>query len=143
MGKGKHFKGAPAPKQGKVVGVDPRVTRPGGTDDETPVFDFCHLGGRYCLTECNQQQQAAFVLTLHRLSKLTWGDITRTQRHGLGSEKFPVKRLKATLPASFTPDVEHLLVIRFDGKAPMLGHRDGRVFTVLILDRDFTAYDHG
>ena len=143
MGKGKRIRPSQPPKQGGVVGLDPRVPPPGGTDDQRPIFDLQHLSGPYCLTACDQAQQAAFVLTLHRLSRMTWGEIQRSPRHGLGAEKIAVSSLRASLPTSFTPDVTFVLAIRFNGKAPMLGHRSGPVFTILLLDRDFSAYDHG
>jgi len=49
--------------------------------------------------------------------------------------------IKAPLPASVTEDVT-FLVLRFNGKKPMIGYRDGRTFHILLLDHDFTAYKH-
>jgi hypothetical protein len=36
-----------------------------------------------------------------------------------------------------------MLAFRFCDKAPMIGYRIGRVFTVLFLDRNHTLYPHG
>jgi len=39
------------------------------------------------VTDCEREAQAAFALTLHRLSQLTWQEIRNAPRHGLGTEK--------------------------------------------------------
>ena len=108
---------------------------------QTPVFCLHYLQGDYCISHCSDEQKAAFADRLHRLCKLTWGEIALAPRHGLGTEKIRQSSLRAPLPAHVTEEVT-ILALRFWGKAPMVGYRDGRIFHVLYLDRDFTLYQH-
>ncbi len=113
------------------------------TNDERPIFNLEHLGGDYCHSKCNREQKAAFADTLHRLSKLTWSEIQCAPKHGSGTEIISRVALGAReYPPEVSQDVR-LIAFRFFGKAPMVGYRMGRVFTILFLDRDFTRYDHG
>lgn len=74
---------------------------------------------------------------------MTWAEIQRFPRHGNGSEILSRESLgDRSYPVEVTDDV-NILAFRFFGKAPMVGYRIGRVFTVLFLDRDFSLYDHG
>ena len=95
------------------------------------------------MTDCEREAQAAFALTLHRLSQLTWQEIRNAPRHGLGTEKIVRECIRAPVPPGITEDVESFLAIRFHGKAPMVGFRSGETFHVVWLDRDFTLYHHG
>lgn len=82
------------------------------------------------------------MLTLHRLSQMTWQQIQYSGRHGLGSEKISRSEIKgAPIPHEITEDTP-LLAIRFCALAPMVGYRVGQVFHVLWLDRAFTLYKH-
>lgn len=126
----------------------PRIGSPGAesrvsTDPQTPIFSLQHLSGEYCLSHCTKEEKAAFADTLHKLGRMTWSEIARAPRQGSGSEIIPRDSIGArTLPAEATEDVQ-LRAFRFYGKAPMVGYRIDRIFTVLFLDRDFTLYDHG
>ncbi len=75
------------------------------------------------------------------LSKMTWSEIQNAPRHGLGTEKLPRSALKAAIPQSVTEDVT-FLALRYNGKAPMVGYRDGRTFYLLYLDHNFSLYKH-
>ncbi len=99
------------------------------------------MGGKYCLSHCDDGEKAAFADTLHKLSKLTWAEIKHAHKHGCGSEIIPRESLNAGLPPHVTDEV-NVLAFRFKGKAAMVGYRDDRVFYVLFLDRDFTLYRH-
>jgi hypothetical protein len=81
-------------------------------------------------------------LTLERLSGLVWHQIQSAPRHGLGSEKIPRNAIKVGIPLFLTEDVD-LLAIRFSGKKPMVGYRDGTIFNILWFDWNFSLYDHG
>jgi hypothetical protein len=143
MGRGKsRFRPSQPPNKGEKIAPQPIPTE-GSTNGQRPIFNLEHLGGDYCLSACTTEEKAAFADTIHRLSKLTWGEIHRAPRHGLGSEIIDRASMgKRTYPPDATEDV-NMLAFRFHGKAPMVGYRIGRVFTVLFLDRDFTLYPHG
>lgn len=79
---------------------------------------------------------------LVKLSQLSWIDIQNSPRHGLGTEKIAINAIKPNCPEFITEDVSFLLALRFDGKKPILGHRNKFIFHVLFIDRDFTVYNH-
>ena len=130
-----------SPNQGERLKVH-EVSPTGSTNHLHPIFNLEHLGGAYCLSKCTQEEKAAFADKIHLLSQLTWAQISHAPRHGLGYESIPRHQLNvSTFPPELTPDVK-ILSFRFHGLAPMIGYRDNRVFVVLILDRDYTAYNH-
>jgi hypothetical protein len=65
----------------------------------------------------------------------------QADRHSIGTEKIDRSSIRPAIPPSVTEDVT-LLAMRFNGLKPMVGYRDGRVFYVLFLDRDYTVYPH-
>jgi hypothetical protein len=92
-----------------------------------------------CAHPCEHSELISLIDRLRQLSGITWADVLQSHKHGFGTEKIAQYALKVTLPV--TPDVD-VLAFRFEGKKPMLGFRDGAMFYVLWLDRDFTAYKH-
>jgi hypothetical protein len=113
------------------------------TDAQPPIFSFEKMVADtgYSVTCCQGDDQAALSRQLFTLSRLTWRDIKSAPRHGLGTEKMARNSIKAPLPAAVTEDVT-FLVMRFNGKKAMIGYRDGRTFHILLLDQDFSAYNH-
>ncbi|BAZ81969.1 hypothetical protein PN497_16920 [Sphaerospermopsis kisseleviana CS-549] len=79
---------------------------------------------------------------MHRLSKLTWSQIHSQGRHQLGYEKISRDAIKAPIPKFITEDV-NFIAFRFSGIKAMVGYRDGAIFYVIWLDRNFTLYNHG
>ncbi|MEN8215514.1 MAG: hypothetical protein ABFS56_03910 [Pseudomonadota bacterium] len=113
------------------------------TQQEHPIFCLKYLDKEnYSLSACTKEQKAAFAETLFRLSQLTWTTITNSPRHGLGYEKIARTSIRAPIPVHLTDDVT-FIAFRFYGKAPMVGYRDGSIFHILWIDRDFTLYSHG
>lgn len=108
-----------------------------------PIFAFDKMqdGSGYSVNCCDQGHQAAALRKIFTLSKMTWNEIQNAPRHGLGTEKIARKAIKAAIPIDVTEDVT-FLALRYNGKAPMVGYRDGRTFHVLYLDHTFTVYDH-
>ena len=86
---------------------------------------------------------AAFAEKVKTLSQMSWLEITLAPRHGLGFEKIPRRQIRAGIPTHVTPDVEHFWAVRFHGRAPMVGYKDGETFFVLWFDENYTLYDHG
>ncbi|WP_231420741.1 hypothetical protein [Sphingomonas sp. Leaf205] len=136
------FQGAKATKPA----FNPKASEPGkpvSTNTMRPLFSFEHMkeGGGYSVECCEQDDRASLALRLHKLGRMTWGEIGNAPRHGLGTEKIARSSMVPALPSVVTEET-NLLAIRFSGMKPMVGFRDGRVFHILFLDKDFTAYPH-
>lgn len=125
----------PAQKIGSVASEN--------ADTMPPIFAFDKMQENtgFSVPCCNADHQAAALRKIFTLSKMTWSEIQNAPRHGLGTEKIHRSSIKAAIPASVTDDVT-FLALRYNGKAPMVGYRDGRTFHVLYLDHTFTLYNH-
>jgi hypothetical protein len=125
--------------QGKQFKIPQKIEMP---DFDYPIFCFKHLHKNHDLDKCTDAEKKSLMEKIVKLSQLTWLDIQNADRHGLGTEKIAVSSIKPAIPAFITEDVKFLLALRFDGKKPVLGHRDRFVFHVIFIDRDFTVYKH-
>ncbi len=115
----------------------------GSTDDLSPHFCLRHLGRGHPLSAGDSAERAALAERLFELSQLTWNQIKIAPRHGQGFEKIARNSLRGvTIPPEVTEEIP-ILAFWFAGRKPMLGFRTGRLLTLIALDRDFTAYDHG
>ena len=112
-------------------------------DTMPPFFAFERMqeGTGFSVTCCDLANQAAALARLFKLSRMTWSEIHNAPRHGFGTEKIARSAIKAPIPANVTEDVT-FLALRYNGKAPMVGFRDGRTFQVLYFDHSFKLYDH-
>jgi len=123
----------------KINSIQPNFS----TQQAHPIFCLKYLDRNYySLSACTKEEKAAFADTLDRLSQLTWAEITKSPRHGLGYEKIARSSLRAPIPKHIEEDVI-FIAFRFYGKAPMVGYREGMIFHILWIDRDFTLYHHG
>ncbi|MBI3441573.1 MAG: hypothetical protein HY052_07215 [Proteobacteria bacterium] len=122
---------------------DQRKDTGGSTEHQCPHFSFEQMQRNtgYSVECCQKDDRAALASKLYELSQITWATIRGSGRHGVGCEKIERPSIKAPLPLSLTEDVS-ILALRFNGKAPMLGYREGRIFHVLLLDWNFKAYSH-
>jgi hypothetical protein len=112
------------------------------TQQEHPIFCLKYLDRKYySLSVCTKEEKAAFADTLDRLSQLTWAEISKSSRHGLGYEKIAQNSIRATIPRHIKDDII-FMAFRFYGKAPMVGYREDIIFHILWIDRDFTLYQH-
>ena len=107
-----------------------------------PIFCFKHLHEDHNLDKCVDAEKKSLMEKIVKLSQLSWNDIQNAPRHGLGSEKIKIASIKPSCPSFITDDVDFLLALRFDGKKPILGHRDRFIFHVIFIDRDFSVYNH-
>jgi len=107
-----------------------------------PIFCFKHLHKDFDLERCNDEEKAALIEQIVRLSKLSWQHIQFTSRKGMGTEKISINSIKASIPAVVTEDITDLLALRFLGNAPFVGLRNRFVFHVIYIDRAFTLYNH-
>ncbi len=111
------------------------------TDDLHPVFSLQYIEKSYCLSNCVQEEKAAFADTLHKLSKSEWVELKLAPRHGMGYEIIPQDSIKTSIPKHITKDT-NLIAFRFCGKAAMVGYREKQMFYVIWLDREFNLYKH-
>ena len=120
------------------------ASKPVDTNLMPPIFSFEKMvdGSGYSVNCCDSEHQAALSKRLFLLSRHKWREIVQAPRHGIGTEKISKDAIKAAIPPSITEDVT-FLALRYKGKNPMVGYRDGRTFYVLFIDKDFTVYPHG
>ena len=107
-----------------------------------PKFSLEHLQKSFCLSACEKDEKASLADRMHRLSQLTWQQITHAPRHGLGTETIARSAIKDVIPSCITEDT-NIIALRFHDKAPMVGFRLEEVFYIVWLDRSFKLYDHG
>ncbi|TDO22762.1 hypothetical protein [Pedobacter duraquae] len=107
-----------------------------------PVFCFKYIHQDFDLNHCTADEKVALIEQIIRLSGMTWNDIKLAPKHGLGSEKITISAINAGLPEMLTEDVDHLLALRFLGKAPFVGWRNKFIFHIFYIDRGFTLYKH-
>ncbi|CAQ02530.1 hypothetical protein CMS2450 [Clavibacter sepedonicus] len=118
---------------------------PKNTDGSHPVFCLKHLHRDFDLKESamTKEAKAAFAESLQSLSGLTWKDLRRAPKHGLGFEKLPTTKLRMTMPDAFSESSE-VFVFRYSGKLPMAGVRAGATFHILAIERQYgDLYNHG
>ncbi|MFZ5959809.1 hypothetical protein ACOXVJ_20100 [Pseudomonas knackmussii] len=111
-------------------------------EQKPPLFSFEFMQPAYCVSECTADERGQVLSKMRTLSQMTWQQIKQAPRHGLGFEIIGRDSFKAAIPTFLTPEI-NLISFRAIGMAPMVGYRDGRIFHILWIDRDFTVYDHG
>lgn len=135
-----------APKQGKRLNLpsepqnlsDANVS----TNGKPPIFSFHLIKKEYGIDACTSDEKSALIDTIYKRSQKTWQELNDAPKKGLGYEKI----LHTSIKGVKVPDdikKETLLAFRFCGRAPMVGYREGQIFHILWLDRNFTLYDHG
>ena len=139
MGKGKRTFKANNNKSDRLI-----VEEPEDYNKMVPLFSLERLqSGRYCLSKLEKDDKAAFADSIFKRRSVTWNDIQRMDRYGLGHERIEITSLKVAIPKFITEDEHNLLAFRYSGKKPMIGYRIKNIFYVLWFDHDFTVYDHG
>lgn len=135
----KRNKATEAPFNSKKI---PSNDSSGSTEGYYPYFSFEKMQPNtgYSVGCVDKDNKAALAGKLYDLSQITWAQIRASGRHQLGHEIINRASIKAPLPP-LTDDV-NILAFRFNGKASMLGYREGRIFHVLLLDWKFDAYPH-
>ncbi|MEO5372870.1 MAG: hypothetical protein H7840_01180 [Alphaproteobacteria bacterium] len=130
-----------------IVTGSGRLAPPHSAADDTntlkPHFSLEHLavGDDFDLTACNQQGRAEFAVAIRDRSRMTWAEIMRAPRQGLGFEK--IGSLNVTIPGTVPADKRgRIVAFRFGQLARFLGYRDGRVFHVLWIDPAGRCYSH-
>jgi len=142
MGRPSKSKRGKAPKQvsGTVADVP---SEPSDYNKRTPVFCLHHLQKDFDVSSLSKEQQADFALSLEMRAKMTWQDIIQSGRHKLGREQLPSTAIRARIPTAFQ-DADKFMVLRYNGKVPMVGVRANEVFHVIWIAKNFNElYDHG
>ena len=131
------------PKQNKGKRIKIHEDAKRSSQQERPLFSFEFLNhdARYALSRCSSEEKSRFIEKIVNLSQLTWAEIQSSNRHKVGYEKIPAKKIRAKLHPEADSKRDYL-AFRCIGKAPMVGYRVGRIFYVLWIDRDFTLYKH-
>lgn len=137
------FQGA-APKNASFGKSTSAQSRPADTERMPPIFSFECMkpGNGYSVDCCEQEHRSALASRLFKLSQMTWLDIKNSHKHGLGTEKIARNAIRAPIPGKVTEDAD-FLALRYNGRAAMVGYRDGRIFYIVFLDHSFDLYDHG
>lgn len=125
--------------------IKSRESEKSSTNVSTPIFSFEYMQDKYhCIDCCEADDLIALLKRLRTLSKVTWNEIISSQKHGIGCEKISVKAIKEPMPKKLNnPKDINFLSLRFNGKKPMVGFREERVFNIIWIDFDFKVYDHG
>lgn len=128
------------PRQGPLVKSQETINY----SQKPPIFSLERLqSGKYCLSSLCQEDKASFSDSQFKRKNISWYEVDKIDRHGLGTEKIPKSAIRAALPPFITDDFSHFIAFRYRGRAPMVGYRQKDVFFVLWFDHDFTLYDHG
>lgn len=143
MGKGKKKKVGKRRHSAAAKNIGNReLANPKSDAREHPLFGLSQIDRKYCISDCTKDEKSALIDTMHKLARLTWGQIRNAGRHQSGFELIEASQVKCKLPDKVTKDTK-LYVFRFFGKAPIIGYKKDTVFHLLVVDRNFTAYNHG
>lgn len=113
-----------------------RVRDPDGSrDDAQPIFSFKYMeyNKKHCISQCSQEDKAAIIGKLVRLSQFTWKQIATFPKNGHGFEPIPRDQFIVHLPRYVTPDVDKLQVLQYSEVGRLAGSRDRDVFHVLVV----------
>ncbi|QRN40600.1 MAG: hypothetical protein GKC53_00185 [Neisseriaceae bacterium] len=131
-------------KKGKVRLSQAGLSTDGNNDKKRPVFSFHQMQEKhYCLDACNDKEKISLIRTLDKLSQSTCQELKNVHRHKLGAEKINYSAIKGCPVPDFIIEQNiTLLAFRFCSKKPMVGYREGQIYHILWLDRDYSLYQH-
>jgi hypothetical protein len=116
---------------------------PPNYDNLPPLFSLEKIvGDDYCFSRLSNDEKKDFAESIFKRKALTWNDIKKAPKHGLGTEKIPKSNITGKIPEFITDDINDFLVFRFSGKKPMVGYREKNIFYILWFDNNFTLYKH-
>lgn len=136
MRKNHQLKGAkPQPNSATLPTRDARET-PG-----YPLLSLCNALSGYGIAELSERQRSEFLLKWSKRSKFTWQELVLHDKHGLGYEHLPQKKIKRKAPEHLCLD--KYMVFRHDGNHSFVGYRIGDVFFMLWAEANYgDVYDH-
>lgn len=135
------------PKTGKISPPAETISKM-NTDRLPPIFSLTEMqDGIFDLTLCQNKEKCSLIDTIRLLSKHTWQQLKSSPRHGIGYEKIEFGAIIGQNTLKKKKEIENqgykLIAFRFHDKAPIVGYRDGRIFHLVWIDRDFSLYNHG
>lgn len=141
MGKKKRIKKTKLEKGTHVPA--PHETPFSNSNHTHPAFCFRYIQSDYCLKKYDKALQAACAKRLQHLGQTTWGEIQKTNRHGMGHEKINQDSIKVSLPPNTPGDREFLAFRLGSGKqSVMIGYRKEKVFYIVWIDPNGAVYNH-
>lgn len=135
------------PKTGKINPPSGTVSRE-NTDRLPPIFSLTEMqDGVFDLDLCQDKEKCSLIDRIRLLSKNTWQQLKSSPKHGIGYEKIEFGAIIGQNTLQKKQEIESqgykLIAFRFHGKAPIVGYRDGRIFHLVWIDRNFSLYNHG
>lgn len=133
------LKNPPAEKSGRLA-----APRTDSIDPNTRlvVFGFQHVIADFDLSGAQVADAARFIAGLKKRCSISWAEIRRSPRQGLGCEKIS-QALKVPVPDQLGHKADDMLCFRFGGDMQrFIGFQDGATFEVVWIDHSGQAYDH-
>lgn len=97
----------------------------------------------WCLEELSAEAGHSFAKSWQKRSRFTWAELASHGKHGLGSEKLPLNKIRPAAPR-ILGDEKEVLVFRYMENLPVAGIQFGDVFAPLWIEREYgDLYDHG
>lgn len=141
MGK-KHLSYPISSEKGKIIKTP--VPKAGiNWNKEYPIFSFHFIDSKHCITKCDKAEKSSFVIKLKKISQLTWEELIKAPKHGLGCEPISISSIKVPIPKIITPDTKQVYAFRYYGKKAMIGHRIENKYYIIWFDSNFSVYTHG
>src|ERR1700737_595623 len=105
------------------------LPQPQSPDDHPPAFSFEKMqdGSGNSFNCCGDDDRLALAKRLFMLSRMPWKDIRQAPSKGLGAEHIPRYRIRRSIPAHVTEDVEKFASLHFSGKKRFVGYRVGQI----------------
>lgn len=134
----KHKGTPPEGNGGKLKAPSHKVVKEG-----FPILSLARLQPRFGVDEMSEHQRSEFLVKWHKRSQLTWTELERQGKHGLGSEKLPMSMIRPRVP-EFLEDEDKITIYRHEGNLPFAGFRAADVFYVIWIETKYgDLYDHG
>lgn len=112
-------------------------------DLKNPKFSLELLRKGFDLSDFPEEKAASFD-TMKKLSKLTWAQIYKAPKHGLGCEKIDRNSITGdSIPDVVVDEDTTIIAFRYNGKKAMVGFREKDTFFILWFDREYKLYNHG
>lgn len=126
--------------------VDTSVSLNKKSEVSYPIFCFKHFQIS-SIKNCTKEQLYSFIDRIHRLAELGWNEISKGGRHNYGWEQLPVDAIKCKLPTFITPEVNKVMVFRYNNaNNPFIALRsenDRNLLHILLIEANFgDIYNH-
>jgi hypothetical protein len=107
-----------------------------------PVFCFQYMDSDFGTEKCEKNEKVDVLRKLCQLSQQSWLDLLQKLKIQGGFTTIPREQLRRPTPAHVTEDTP-IIKVRFKDAKTLVGYRDGVVFHIVWIDRDYSLYNHG